>query len=82
MPLYEYQCDDCHTRFELLTSFANADSGIVCQKCYSTHVRRLVSAFATARKGEGTMDFSSAMSDADFGDGGGGCCGGACGCGH
>jgi putative FmdB family regulatory protein len=81
MPLYEYRCDDCHTRFELLVSFANADNGIVCQKCHSERVHRLVSVFATAR-GEDSMDFSGAMGDTDFGGDGGGCCGGSCGCGH
>jgi putative FmdB family regulatory protein len=75
MPLYEYQCSDCHTRFELLVSFADADNGIVCQKCHSEHVRRLVSAFATTHK-------DAAISNTDFATSSGGCCGGSCGCGH
>ncbi|HEY7124813.1 MAG TPA: zinc ribbon domain-containing protein [Ktedonobacterales bacterium] len=84
MPLYEYYCHDCNARFELLTSYQNADAGIICQECHSPRVRRLLSVVARTRKsGSAGDEFSSAS---DFGDEGGfgggscGCGGGSCGC--
>ncbi len=75
MPLYEYYCSDCKSRFELLVSHQHADD-VVCMKCRSEKVRRLLSVFALASNGseEGAFD--------DMGPSGGtcGCGGGACGC--
>jgi putative FmdB family regulatory protein len=42
MPLYEYQCDDCGTRFEELTG--QAESEVRCTSCRSLKTRRLVCA--------------------------------------
>jgi putative FmdB family regulatory protein len=72
MPIYEYHCESCEGRFEVLTSFAERDRGQGCPECSSTRTRVLVSSFAMAGG-----DKSLPM--ADFG--GGGCCGGSCGCG-
>ena len=83
MPLYEYFCHDCTARFELLTSYQNADAGIICQECHSPRVRRLLSVVARTRKGGSAgEDFGgeSDWSDADFGGGSCGCGNGSCGC--
>lgn len=42
MPLYEYSCSDCNTRFELLASPQYADD-VVCVRCGSEHVHRILS---------------------------------------
>ena len=92
MPLYEYYCSDCRGKFELLVSFEASNTDVVCTRCRSTSVRKLISVFARPAHG-GDDDFG------DFGDGGddggeygaddgegfgGGCAcgGGACSCGH
>lgn len=76
MPIYEYQCDDCNTRFDtLVRSLAVADE-VSCASCSGEHVRRLVSTFATAG------GFDDEFTASDFKMSGGGCCGGSCGCGH
>lgn len=82
MPLYEYFCHDCNARFELLTSYQNADAGIICQECHSPRVRRLLSVVARTRKGSSGADVGSETdwSNVDFGGGGCGCGGGSCGC--
>ena len=74
MPIYEYRCESCAEKFELLTRFAERDTTQVCPACESTRTRVLVSSFAFAGAGESSesLDFGSA-------EGGGGCCGGACG---
>ncbi|HUV74928.1 MAG TPA: FmdB family zinc ribbon protein, partial [Anaerolineae bacterium] len=33
MPLYEYYCDDCECRFEVLRSFSQADKPVACVEC-------------------------------------------------
>jgi len=54
MPLYEYVCDDCHTRFELLRRMSQADEPIACHNCASTHTARVFSTFAAfSRSGDG-----------------------------
>lgn len=76
MPIYEYRCESCAERFEVLTRFAERDSAQVCPACESSKTRVLVSSFAFAG-GE-----SGALESMDLGGvegGGGGCCGGACG---
>ena len=44
MPIYEYLCDDCGTKFEALRSFSRADDAIACESCQSDRTHRTVSA--------------------------------------
>jgi putative FmdB family regulatory protein len=76
MPIYEYRCESCAGKFEVLTGFAERDKAQVCPSCESTQTRVLVSSFASFAGGESSAsDFASESS-------GGGCaCGGACSCG-
>jgi len=76
MPLYEYVCKDCDTRFDALVRSTDTRS-VQCDSCSGENVRRLVSSFATVG------GFDDQMTASDFKmSGGGGCCGGSCGCGH
>jgi putative FmdB family regulatory protein len=74
MPLYEYSCDDCSGKFEVLTSFANRDRKQVCPSCESTDTQVLISSFAAFGSSE------SGKEPVSLGGGGcgPGCCGGAC----
>jgi putative FmdB family regulatory protein len=74
MPIYEYRCESCAERFEVLTGFAERDTAQMCPACESTKTRVLVSSFAFA-SGSG----ESSLSDFAGESSGGGCCGGACG---
>ncbi len=74
MPLYEYYCSDCQTKFELLVSHHHADE-IVCMKCHGEKVRRLLSVFSAMRSNGDESSFDRAQMSP------GGCCGGGgCGC--
>jgi putative FmdB family regulatory protein len=75
MPIYEYRCESCSEKFEVLTRFAERDTAQVCPACEGTKTRVLVSSFAFAGSGESSesLDFGGTEST------GGGCCGGACG---
>lgn len=52
MPLYEYECDACGQRFELIQKFSDA-SPAACDKCGKGPVRRLLSSPAIQFKGSG-----------------------------
>lgn len=85
MPLYEYYCSDCQSKFELLVSYeASETDDIVCTRCRGGRVRKLLSVFARPRAvaaGDSFGDYGDYESGAD-GDFGGGCAcgGGGCGC--
>lgn len=82
MPMYEYYCSDCRTKFETLRSMAAADEPVACAQCGAIkHVNRTISTFA--RVGAGIEDFGGSESGglASMPAFGGGCCGGSCGCG-
>lgn len=74
MPIYEYRCESCAEKFEVLTGFAERDTVQPCPACESTKTRVLVSSFAFAGAGG-----ESPLPDFASEGGGGGCCGGACG---
>jgi putative FmdB family regulatory protein len=74
MPLYEYYCSDCKSKFELLVSHKHADD-VVCMKCHSENVRRLLSLFASPRGNNDESVYDDAAPSM------GSCtCGGNCGC--
>ena len=75
MPLYEYYCSDCTSKFELLVSHQYADD-VVCKKCHGEKVRRLLSVFARTSGG----NEESAYEDMGASMGSCGCGNGSCGC--
>ena len=52
MPIYEYQCADCHHQFDVLQKISDA-SPEQCPECSKGHVIRLVSAAGFQLKGSG-----------------------------
>jgi len=73
MPIYEYICEDCQTRFEKIVF--NKTQEISCPKCAGKRNAIQLSVFSAAN-GNG----ASAKSSGGFSNGGGGCCGGGCAC--
>jgi putative FmdB family regulatory protein len=74
MPIYEYRCESCSGKFEVLTRFAERDAAQACPSCESTSTKVLVSSFAFAGTGTAeSLDFGSSEASS------GGCCGGSCG---
>lgn len=52
MPLYEYECDACGQRFEVIQKFSDAPAA-TCASCGKGPVRRLLSSPAIQFKGSG-----------------------------
>ena len=69
MPIYEYVCEECETRFEKIV--INKQQEIACPKCASKKASVQLSVFATAN---GSSNGASAKSSSSSG-GGGSCCG-------
>ena len=66
MPLYEYECDGCGRRFELIRKFS--DPAVeVCELCGKGPVRRLQSAPAIQFKGSGFYITDYARQDGEKG---------------
>ncbi len=85
MPLYEYYCSDCQSKFELLVSYdASESEEIVCARCHGGRVRKLLSVFARPRAvaaGDAFSDYGDDYGDSESDYGGGCACGGGgCGC--
>lgn len=72
MPMYEYRCLDCESRFDRLRRMDQDDADVTCPACQSARIQRRLSLFATATRG------SAALSEAPATSSGGGCCGGGC----
>lgn len=72
MPLYEYYCQPCQEKFEMLRSMGRADETTSCPEGHPG-ATRVLSLIARPAGGDG-FDFEAEA------EGGGGCCGGNCGC--
>ncbi len=54
MPIYEYVCSDCGSKFELLRSLSQANEGAPCPRCHNS-AERILSIFASFSKEEGGL---------------------------
>jgi putative FmdB family regulatory protein len=69
MPLYEYECDACGERFEIIQKFSDVSEQ--CRKCGKGPVRRLMSAPGIQFKGSGFYITDYAKKGSGGSDGGG-----------
>ena len=70
MPLREFRCGRCKTRFEELVR-SGADNNVACPRCGSKRLRRLMSGFVARRGGSSPAAVSAGSSCS-------GCSGGDC----
>jgi putative FmdB family regulatory protein len=74
MPIYEYVCKDCGTRFDVLRSMKEADSPARCKNCLGERSTRQLSVFFSKSADRVATTTSSS--------GCAGCGGGSCGSCH
>ncbi len=73
MPIFEYLCEDCGTKFEKLVRRPASDE-VLCPSCGQSHLEQQLSTFAAP--GNGHEDsWTPAMTRVNEG---GGCAGGMC----
>ena len=54
MPLYEYRCDQCGRRFEVLQKIGAASDGVTCPGCGGSQVAKQLSTFASSVSASGS----------------------------
>ncbi|RLC81471.1 MAG: zinc ribbon domain-containing protein [Chloroflexi bacterium] len=59
MPIYEYQCQDCQEKFELLVLSSSKADDVECPRCHSRNVRRMISLFGRVSSGGSSSSVSS-----------------------
>lgn len=60
MPIYEYQCEDCNTRFDKFVRSMSSSFEVECPKCHSKHCKKSISLFGTSASGRaGSVSASS-----------------------
>lgn len=54
MPIYEYKCPRCESKFELLRPLSRANEKVSCPQCHQ-EAERILSSFACFSTGESGM---------------------------
>jgi len=62
MPIYEYVCTECGTKFGAVRSIKQADDPITCEKCQSKHTKRVQSTFYSHVTGQSASQAQSGCS--------------------
>lgn len=62
MPLYEYRCVSCASRFEVLRRVGEGSEGLACPKCGRAEVEKEFSTFAGSVTGGGGVGGSCSPS--------------------
>lgn len=77
MPIFEYRCGDCNSKYEVLVKSASSAAEVSCPKCHSVNSTKLFSTFAAQPNGSSDM---GGCSDGSCGYApSGGCASGMCG---
>lgn len=81
MPMYEYKCSDCDTKFEVLHKSTLNKEEVTCPKCNSVKNNKLFSAFSASVNSSSysSGDSCSSGSCSPAPSFGGGCASGMCG---
>ncbi len=48
MPIYEYRCQECDHRFEILQRLGEGSDGLTCPDCSAPRPEKMFSTFAAA----------------------------------
>ena len=51
MPIYEFECSECGSRFEKLRGISAGTDGVDCPDCGNGNVKRLMSMFSSRSAG-------------------------------
>lgn len=80
MPVFEYRCKECNTKFDVLHKSYNNQEEVVCPKCKSKDNKKLLSSFSASVSGSSEHTFGGCENgNCGFSDQHGGCASGMCG---
>jgi putative FmdB family regulatory protein len=65
MPVYEFQCQDCGKKFEIVATLAEKEAGLdpACPKCDRKRARQVFSRFTLLVGSKTDEDFSDGLDD-------------------
>jgi putative FmdB family regulatory protein len=55
MPIYEYECQKCKERFEVLQKISEDNSRVRCPKCNAERPQRVLSTFSSGSAGSSSV---------------------------
>jgi putative FmdB family regulatory protein len=76
MPIFEYQCKSCNTKYEVLHKTTEKSEDVTCPKCQSKENKRLLSSFSASMGTSSGGGCASGNCDVPYS---GGCASGMCG---
>ena len=70
MPVYEFQCQDCDKKFEIVATLAEQEAGLdpACPKCGRKRARQVFSRFTLLAGSKTDEDFDEGLDDLGGGD--------------
>jgi len=78
MPLFEYKCMECGTKYEVLQKSSKSQEDIICPTCNSLRNKKLLSTFSASVSGSRSSESSCASGNCEM-PYSGGCASGMCG---
>jgi putative FmdB family regulatory protein len=66
VPLYEYRCASCASRFEVLRRMGQGSEGVACPECGDERVEKQYSTFAGTAGGSGASSAASCSPSGRF----------------
>jgi len=80
MPIFEYKCNDCGKKFDVLHKSSTNLEEVICPDCQSKNSKKLLSSFSASVNNGSSYNSSSSCSDGSCGiPSYGGCSSGMCG---
>lgn len=77
MPIFEYQCKSCNTKYEVLHKAAEKSEDVTCPECNSRESKKLLSSFSASMGSQASAGgCASGNCDVPYS---GGCASGMCG---
>lgn len=79
MPVFEYQCQECKSKFDVFHKSQSNNDEVTCPNCSSNKIKKLFSTFSAAVTNSGSDSYGG-RSDGSCGvPNSGGCASGMCG---
>ena len=76
MPLFEYKCMECGTKYDVLQKSTKKQEDVICPNCNSSHNKKLLSTFSASINNSGGNSCASGNCEIPYS---GGCSSGMCG---
>jgi putative FmdB family regulatory protein len=80
MPVFEYKCNDCNKKFDILHKSSANPEKVICPDCQSKNYQKLFSSFSASTRSQSFDGIPScANGSCEIPSMGGGCASGLCG---